>query len=198
MTLKELATGKRVPHWVSAAATVIALASGGLAVWSQVEQTFPALFDEGASYYEEYAKHFDEESVEQTFTDDRIGTIGVAWYPSDGCLLITTPGRQPHWLTRSSLTAIENDTSRATSPLLAGLAFNEPPCVTEGCRDPHAGTFGTRYGEPRDERGGSWTPVYRSFNDGCEHYQLRRSDGVWDVDQEGAPRVCWTRCIHVP
>ncbi|HEU02035.1 MAG TPA: hypothetical protein ENH89_17230 [Aurantimonas coralicida] len=199
MTLNELSKAKQMPNWVGALVTIGALVSGAGAMWTQIEERFPDLFDEGDTYYEEYARHFAEEPVEQTFRDEAIGTIGVAWYPSDGCLLITVPGREPHWLTRSSLPPIDGVGRIERRLLLAGVALlDEPVCVTEGCHNPHPGKFETRNGEPRVRDGAIWTPVYRLFEDGCEHYQLRRSDGAWDVDEDGAPRVCWISCIHEP
>lgn len=200
MTFNELSKAKNMPNWLGVLVTIGAVATGAGTMWTQIEERFPDLFDESDTYYEEYARHFDEEPVEQTFTDEAIGTIGVAWYPSDGCLLITVPGREPHWLTRSSLPPINGPGAGRVErrPMLAGVApLDEPPCVTEGCHNPHPGKFETRNGEPQDRGGVIWTPVYRLFEDDCEHYQLRRSDGAWDVDDKGAPRVCWIRCVHL-
>lgn len=207
MKLNELGKAKSMPNWAGVLVAIGALVSGAGAMWTQVEETFPALFfDDG--YYQEYANHFGEEPAStNTMSYPDVGEIEVAFYESDGCFLITAPGREPHWLTRRTL-GFDPGTRRFVETILAGfrtgteiappipVSVTDDECVTDGCQNPHLGEFEVRYGEPRDERGGTWTPVYRSWEDGCEHYQLRRADGVWDVDQEGRPLVCWTRCVH--
>ena len=83
-------------------------------------------------------------------------------------------------------------------PTLAGFVPQSTGCVTEGCRTLHPGApSDTWLGEQVTEDGVTWTQVFREWDDGCVHYQLRREDGAWAVEADGkTPRVCWQRCVH--
>jgi hypothetical protein len=57
----------------------------------------------------------------------------------------------------------------------------------------HAGQFTTRYGT----RDGCRVQVWRTFGDGCRHYQMFDScSGYWDTNPDGSPKVSWTKCVH--
>jgi hypothetical protein len=162
-----------------------------LGVWSQVETTFPGMFAEDP--YAEWGIHFDEEPQMAVFEDAVFGgRIEVDYFPSDGCLLVRVPGRQPQWVPRSNIGNDDEAPQARLSWLLAGLSGLERPCLVEGCWNPHPGEFETWLGDWEQE----WVPVYRQWPDGCRHYQMRRRDGLWHTDAKGFPIVCWTRCVH--
>lgn len=198
MNIQQL-TSKNMPAWAGVVLAVGGLLSGAGAMWTQIEETFPALFASDTSYYEEYTNHFDEVPIHtNTFSYPEVGDVEVAFYESDGCLLFTAPGRERTWLTRSALgLGLPGSGLDVVMPLLAGLGLiDDPPCLVEGCQNPHRGEFEIRIGNTQTIDGVRWTRVHRMFADGCEHYQLRREDGLWDDDEEGRPIVCWTRCVH--
>lgn len=57
----------------------------------------------------------------------------------------------------------------------------------------HAGPFTTHYGT-RDR---CWVQVFRTFEDGCRHYQMFNScGGFWDTNPDGSPKISWTHCVH--
>ena len=57
----------------------------------------------------------------------------------------------------------------------------------------HQGPFTTKYGA----RDGCWVQVWRTFKDGCQHYQMFNScGGFWDTNPDGSPKVSWTHCVH--
>jgi len=189
---------KSMPTWLGALIAIGGLMSGAGVMWTQIDQSFPAIFSDDS--YTEFAKHFDEApSHHDTMTYPDLGEVELAFYESDGCLLISAPGREPRWLTRRTLGLERVGSSlELRRPMLAGFASKEPsPCLTRGCRNPHKGAFTIAVKSKRDVDGVIWIEVHRRFADGCEHYQLRReADGLWDRDDEGVPVVCWLRCIH--
>ncbi|HUQ68393.1 MAG TPA: hypothetical protein VM165_02650, partial [Planctomycetaceae bacterium] len=57
----------------------------------------------------------------------------------------------------------------------------------------HVGQFTTKYGK----RDGCWVQIWRTFEDGCQHYQMFNScGGFWDTNPDGSPKVSWTHCVH--
>jgi len=57
----------------------------------------------------------------------------------------------------------------------------------------HSGPFTTQYGT----RDGCWVQVFRTFEDGCRHYQMFNScGGFWDTNPDGSPKISWTHCVH--
>jgi len=57
--------------------------------------------------------------------------------------------------------------------------------VQSGCRDPHPGPFQSAWGRPN----GCWVPLYRTWRDGCRHYQWYNScSGQWNA------RIYWNFC----
>jgi hypothetical protein len=58
-----------------------------------------------------------------------------------------------------------------------------------GCVNPHPGQFTSRWGAAS----GCTVPFYRTWQDGCEHYQLYNSCvGKWD------PKINWVHCSRPP
>lgn len=61
------------------------------------------------------------------------------------------------------------------------------------CWDPHQGQF--RYWN--GQQNGCWIQVWRSWPDGCSHFQWYNScNGYWDTHPNGAPKVYWSCCVH--
>jgi len=146
--------------------------------------------------YVEFAKHFDEEPTMFTL-DTGDGTATVAYYSSDGCFLLDPPGSDARWVTRRDI-ASGGSSLEIVRPQLAGFVPQSTGCVTDGCLALHPGApSDTWLGEQVEEDGVVWTQVFREWDDGCVHYQLRREDGAWAVEADGkTPRVCWQRCVH--
>ncbi len=146
--------------------------------------------------YVEFAKHFDEEPTMFTL-DTGDGTATVAYYSSDGCFLLDPPGSDARWVTRRDI-ASGGSSLEIVRPTLAGFVPQSEGCLTEGCLDRHPGApVDTWVGEQVEENGAVWSKVFREWEDGCVHYQLRREDGAWNVEADGkTPRVCWQRCVH--
>jgi hypothetical protein len=68
----------------------------------------------------------------------------------------------------------------------------QSPCARR-CLDPHPGEF--RYWN--GAQNGCWIQVWRSWPEGCRHYQWFNScNGYWDSYPNGAPRVYWDCCVH--
>src|SRR4051812_7814790 len=64
--------------------------------------------------------------------------------------------------------------------------------TTQSCRgrclDPHPGAFRQWTGQ----QNGCWVQVWRSWPEGCQHYQWYNScNGYWDSYHNGAPKVFW-------
>ena len=99
-----------------------------------------------------------------------------------------------------------NSNELPTADQIRNLAFSPPQqfasvrltSMVQGacgrrCFDPHPGPFRFWYGQ----QSGCWVQVWRSWPDGCQHYQWYNScDGYWDLHPNGAPRVNWTCCVH--
>jgi|GEM_PF-2913766 len=90
-----------------------------------------------------------------------------------------------------------------TSSLIFGIPLQQPSpswitsALQQGCQrrclDPHPGEFRWWNGQ----QNGCWIQVWRSWPDGCQHYQWFNScNGYWDSYPNGAPRVYWTCCVH--
>jgi len=61
------------------------------------------------------------------------------------------------------------------------------------CLDPHPNAFRFWYGQ----QNGCWVQVWRSWPEGCQHYQWFNScNRYWDLHPNGAPKVNWTCCVH--
>ena len=72
-------------------------------------------------------------------------------------------------------------------------ATTQAPSCRGRCLDPHPGTFRQWTGQ----QNGCWVQVWRSWPEGCQHYQWYNScNGYWDSYPNGAPRVYWNCCVH--
>jgi hypothetical protein len=79
------------------------------------------------------------------------------------------------------------------SPAVATNESQLSPVQGGRCLDPHPGKFSTR-SQRVDQCA---VQVWRTFSDGCTHYQLFNScTGTWDVNSNGTSHLFWTRCIH--
>ena len=73
------------------------------------------------------------------------------------------------------------------------LKSTAPSTCGGRCWDPHPGPFRFWYGQ----QNGCWVQVWRSWQEGCQHYQWYNScNGYWDLHPNGAPKVNWTCCVH--
>lgn len=94
-----------------------------------------------------------------------------------------------------SLATHDTGLHESESPL-ASLAPSAaaPVLVCRGkCWDPHQGPF--RYWN--GQQNGCWIQVWRSWADGCSHFQWYNScNGYWDSNPNGAPKVYWSCCVH--
>lgn len=180
------------------AGAALATISGMLASAAAVVALIPPeLIDWGAEDpYVEFSKHFDEEPTE-FMLDTGDGIASVAYYSSDGCFLLDPPGADARWVTRRDM-ASGGSSLEIIRPVLAGFVPQSEGCLTEGCVAVHPGApSDTWIGETVEVDGEVWTQVFREWDDGCVHFQLRRDDGAWNVEGDGkTPRVCWQRCVH--
>jgi hypothetical protein len=72
-------------------------------------------------------------------------------------------------------------------------ATTQVPSCRGRCLDPHPGAYRQWSGQ----QSGCWVQVWRSWPEGCQHYQWYNScNGYWDVYPNGAPRVYWNCCVH--
>ena len=57
--------------------------------------------------------------------------------------------------------------------------------VQSGCQNPHPGSVRSSWGKPN----GCWVPLFRTWRDGCNHYQWYNScSGQWN------PKIYWNFC----
>ncbi len=116
------------------------------------------------------------------------------------------PGRQPKWFPLQELavspfaelgSSFAPNDGWAQSPSLAGVGVPQDYVCLDCWRGVHPGEFRTWYGDKAQAGDGSvWVEVWREFEDGCVHFQMQRSDGWWDMNPDGSPRVCWVFCVH--
>ena len=97
----------------------------------------------------------------------------------------------------SNLQAHAHTHAPAPAPTTASLLARAimPTLAAEGrCTGGmHAGRFTTQYGA----RDGCWIEVWRTYEDGCRHYQMFNScGGFWDTNPDGSPKISWTHCVH--
>lgn len=72
-------------------------------------------------------------------------------------------------------------------------AVTQAPSCRGRCLDPHPGAFRQWTGQ----QNGCWVQVWRSWPEGCQHYQWYNScNGYWDSYPNGAPKVNWSCCVH--
>ena len=203
-----LLTGKDLPNWAQALVTVMVLVVSGTWVWIEIQPTFFPADD----YYQQYQNHIAETADVHTFDDAVVGNIAVHHYPSDGCLLIMAPGRQPKWLPVQTIDLAVSPLAVLGSvrgwhdllapnasdvPLLAGFGVPQDYICVDCWQGIHPGEFRMRYGdEVEGANGWIWVEVWREFEDGCVHFQMQREDGYMDMNVDGSPRVCWVRCVH--
>jgi hypothetical protein len=140
------------------------------------------------------------------FSSDH-GELKINLFKSDGCVQVvrrSASGQyQAHWLRAPAASGQAAPGRIAATAVPAGAlpwegtAEAQPPPSgpppPRGCLDPHPGDFRQRDGEKR----GCWQQKFRAWADGCQHYQwFNACSSVWDVDQNGRPRVYWTVCKH--
>lgn len=176
--------------------------------------------DTVAIQYREFQRHIAEtpEYTQTLFDSPDLGSLIVKFYGTDGCLLVMrkNPGRYrdqiPYWIPAASIPSEQapgatTGTISQSQPALANFGFigaqMQPPTlalagaskasVAGNCWNPHPADFRWWNGEAR----GCWLQVWRAWADGCQHYQwFNTCNGYWDSDQNGAPRVYWTNCVH--
>ncbi len=141
----------------------------------------------------------------------------VATYFSDGCISIERPGEPLPYLTHAeanvewSLSPSRRPAPKApklpSATPIYGATVDVPgevPIATEdlfgtypfslsqlrpvqgSCLNPHPWPFGSWWGPAN----GCWIPLFRRWNDGCQHYQMYNTcAGQWD------PQIHWTFCV---
>ena len=113
-----------------------------------------------------------------------------------GSLLASTtvPPLQAHAhnYTTTPVTFSDLDGDNDFTPNLLNATVQSSGCRRR-CLDPHPGAFRSWYGQ----QNGCWIQVWRSWPEGCQHYQWFNScNGYWDSYPNGAPRVYWNCCVH--
>ena len=157
--------------------------------------------------YKEEQRHFDEppeipEKTEVLFDTPERGSLKVKLFKSDGCVLIERIGPEPNF-TRTSNWITAPDTQPPgplpnekhiedfVNPGYGSVSFQILPALSSPtfgrCLNPHPYAYTTSYGA----RSGCWLAVYRTWKDGCQHYQwLNTCYGSWDST------IHWTSCVH--
>jgi hypothetical protein len=192
-----------LPRWTLPVFGVIAVCGVPVFVYQQLT---PAT--ESAATVEQLRKQFESEMAEyglhmtdmptSTYTDPG-GAFTIKTF-EDRCVLIQRKvgGRV--------LTKLVLDLDRLSAPRAhahphepareSGLARLIMPALEAQGRcvgGMHAGPFTTEYGT----RDGCWVQVFRTFEDGCRHYQMFNScGGFWDTNPDGSPKISWTHCAH--
>jgi hypothetical protein len=113
-----------------------------------------------------------------------------------GCLLLGSSAPQlayhsiPDYTPGPDLENFSDDDHSVASLI---RATTQAPSCRGRCLDPHPGTFRQWAGQ----QNGCWVQVWRSWPEGCQHYQWYNScNGYWDSYPNGAPRVYWNCCVH--
>jgi len=129
---------------------------------------------------EEYNRHIMDEPVASIA--DASSKVNVRVF-DDGCLLVSRRN-----VTRLLL-ASAFKRSEASRLGLVTLLHAEAKCL-----NPHPGKFQAQNGQKVDA---CWLPVYRTFEDGCQHVQMFNTcSGGWATNVDGTPQVKWMRCVH--
>jgi hypothetical protein len=194
----------------------------GAALWPKLRQSVfgqVGMKPEVVEQLREYNRHFGEQpGSERELFNDEHGRMAVAYYRTDGCLLVSRRGPGPNaatvpfWIRAVNIRretppdglANARPANPDDAPRLMFAAFHpgdgDGPRFTPvrsgscsgHCLNPHAGEFKTWNGETKD----CWLQVWRQWPDGCTHYQWFNTCGsYWDADANG-PRVTWTCCRH--
>jgi hypothetical protein len=190
-----------LPRWTLPAFGVIAVYGVAAFVYQHVAQSTPDLVtlkqanSQLQSEVTEYGIHMGDAPT-STFVDPD-GGFAIKTFP-DKCVVIQRKiggrlltklvldlDRLSHLQVDAHTPARENPLTRALMPALSA----EGHCQA----GVHAGQFTTEFGA----RDGCWVQVWRTFEDGCRHYQMFNScNGYWDTNPDGSPKVSWTHCVH--
>ena len=141
----------------------------------------------------ESARHFSEppEKSIELFKDAR-GEISIQYFPSDKCLLVRRVPPDPRAPILNQF--IVDPAREASSPpprfsaVRGELALEGTAWADGVCLNPHPGPFTQTLGQRSPD--GCWVQVWRSWPDGCTHWQAFNScNNTWGP-------INWTRCVH--
>lgn len=204
MTFKALGVECPLPRWALAPIALVLVL--GLAAYLAQQFVLPLMTRlKDLNAYEaeknEAYKHSVESPITLTANDPN---FRINYFKSDGCLQVVRDRAQAQWLLAPPPAHSEPAPGRvAERPAIGALPWEataeaQPPAGGPGplprsCRNPHPGQFTSSDGERR----GCWQQEYRSWADGCRHYQwFDACHRTWDVNPDGSPRVYWTVCKH--
>jgi hypothetical protein len=207
-----------IPRWALApGALVLLLALTGYVAkqfgvpivveWRTLEEEHARADAQSAREREAYKHSSTGEQPVPIFSSDH-GELKVNLFKSDGCVQVVRSSspeqHQADWLVApvasgqaapgriAAETAVPPGALPWEATAEAQPAPGGPP-PPRGCINPHPGDFKQRDGQKQ----GCWQQKFREWADGCQHYQwFNTCSNVWDVDQNGSPRVYWTVCRH--